>query len=149
MAKKARTIMRTHTRNTFAIALAGALALSTMNVPPAAAASGSVADGNKGAVTTTFSARHYYRHGRYRRGNPAVLGAVAGIFGMIAGLAARDRYYDDYYDYGGPYYYYGGPYPSYGYSVPYRYHPHYRLGYRGFHGYHAFNGSGGHAHFRR
>ena len=120
-------------------ALAGALVLSTMSFIPAAAAA---AKGIGHATTMTFSARHYrhYRHYRYyNRGNPAVLGAVAGLFGTIAVLAARNSYYDDYY--GGPYYDYGAPYPYYGYAVPYRYRG---FGVRRFHGVHAGHWHGHH-----
>jgi hypothetical protein len=52
-----------------------------------------------------------------------VLGAVAGLFGTIAVLAARDRY-ERHYGYG----YYGGPYarPYYGPApYAYRYRPYY------------------------
>ncbi len=67
------------------------------------------------------SAEARSRH--YNRGNAAAVGAVIGLFGTIATLAARDSYRDRYY--GGGAYYYGQPY---GYSPPaYRYrHWHHR-----------------------
>ena len=85
--------MRITMRRSVAAALAGALALSTIALAPAQAASD----------TTTFSSVRKHRH---HYGNAAAFGAVAGMFGIIAGLAAADRYGDNYY-YGyddGPYY---------------------------------------------
>jgi hypothetical protein len=68
------------------------------------------------AAATPASARPYGHY--HRAGNAAFLGAVAGVFGTIATLAARDHYYRHYgygYGYGpyapAPYGYYGpGPY---------------------------------------
>jgi hypothetical protein len=104
--------MRITMRRSVAAALAGALALSTIALAPAQAASD----------TTIFSSVRKHRH---HHGNAAAFGAVAGMFGIIAGLAAADRYGDNYYYYGyddGPYYapygYYGG---SYGYAPGYRF----------------------------
>jgi hypothetical protein len=91
-----RKTMRTTLRRFAVAALAGIIAFSAIGLTPA-------------------EARHW------RRGDAAVLGAVAGIFGTIAVLAARDRYRDDYYGCygcGGPYY--GGPGP-YAYAPGYRY----------------------------
>ena len=86
-----------------AAATAAAIALASMAVTPAAAGP-------------------YYRHYHRGSGNAAVLGAVAGVFGLIATLAARDHYERHYgYGYGyGPYappapYGYYGPRPYYGY----------------------------------
>jgi hypothetical protein len=68
------------------------------------------------------SAEAYSRH--YRRGNAAAMGAVLGVFGNIAALAARDQYYDYYGPpYGGPYY--GGPYAYYPPVYRHRYWHHY------------------------
>jgi hypothetical protein len=68
------------------------------------------------------SAEARSRH-HYSRGNAAVAGAVIGLFGTIATLAARDAYRDRYYG-GGPYY--GGPY-AYSYGPRYYgYRHHYR-----------------------
>jgi hypothetical protein len=112
--------MRITMRRSVAAALAGALALSTIALAPAQAASD----------TTTFSSVRKHRH---HYGNAAAFGAVAGMFGIIAGLAAADRYGDNYYyDYDdGPYYapysYYGG---SYGYAPGFRFRGH------GGHGHH-------------
>lgn len=85
--------MRKQTSRSLAIAVAAAVALTLFDVAPASA--------------------HHYRH----YGNAAVMGAVLGMFGTIAALAAADRYRDDdyAYGYGGPYYYapgyyYGGSY---------------------------------------
>ena len=89
--------MRTTLRRIAGAALAGILAFGAAGLTPAEA------------------------H-RWHGGDAAVLGAVAGLFGTIAVLAARDRY-RDYYDcygcYGGPYYGYSGPYA---YGRGYRYH---------------------------
>jgi hypothetical protein len=96
--------MRTTFRRIAVAALAGVIAFSAIGLSPAEAR-------------------------RWHRGDAAVLGAVAGIFGTIAVLAARDRYRDNYYGcYGcAPYgYYYQQPYgyaPGYGYH---RWHHHWR-----------------------
>jgi hypothetical protein len=68
------------------------------------------------------SAEARSRH--YHRGNAAAVGAVIGLFGTIAALAAADSYRDRYYD-GSPYPYYG----SYAYGPGYGYAPQY-YGYR-------------------
>lgn len=63
----------------------------------------------------------------YHRGNAAAVGAVIGLFGVIAAAAAADSYRDRYY--GG--YYGGGPYyGAYGYGPAYGYAPVYRYRYR-------------------
>ncbi|MGH6682525.1 MAG: hypothetical protein ACRECA_01145 [Pseudolabrys sp.] len=107
-----------HTTNrSIAAALAGAIALSTIAFAPAQAASN---------TATTFSARRHWHH----HGNAAMIGAVAGVFGTIAAIAAADQYRNDYYGYdGGPYYapygyYYGGP-RYYG-GGHWRHHHHWR-----------------------
>jgi hypothetical protein len=90
--------MHTTLRRFAVAALAGVIAFSAIGLSPA-------------------EARQWHRD------DAAVLGAVAGIFGTIAVLAARDRYRDDYYGCygcGGPSYgYYQGPYA---YAPGYRYH---------------------------
>lgn len=85
------------------VTAAAALALTSIAVTPASA---------------------HYRH--WHHGNAAVLGAVLGVFGTIAAVAAANRYRDDYYAYGygepyyyAPYGYYSGG--SYGYAPRYRY----------------------------
>jgi hypothetical protein len=66
------------------------------------------------------------RSRHYHRGNAAAVGAVVGLFGVIAAAAAADSYRDRYY--GG--YYGGGPYyGAYGYGPAYGYAPYYG-GYR-------------------
>ena len=115
--------------------LAGVLTLSTIGLTPA-------------------QARHRYHH----YGNAAVLGAVAGLFGTIAVLAARDRYRDEYDGcygcYDEPYYYaprtayYA---PSYGYGYGRRaYYGHIGGHFGGHFGGHTRHfcgsGHGGHAH---
>ncbi len=69
------------------------------------------------------SAEARSRH--HHRGNAAVVGAVIGLFGVIAATAAADSYRDRYY--GRSYYYGPGPYaydPGYGYAPRYRYRHH-------------------------
>ncbi|MEI7805115.1 MAG: hypothetical protein WCI56_07280 [Hyphomicrobiales bacterium] len=98
-----------------AAALIGALAITSLNLTPVQAASAKRHDqvqaANTAAATTDLSAR------RYSRGNAAVLGAVVGLFGTIAAIAAADRYRNGYYD--------GGPYYGRGYGAPYAYAPAY------------------------
>jgi hypothetical protein len=96
-----RMTMRTTIRRFAVAALAGVIAFSAIGLTPAEAR-------------------------RWHRGDAAVLGAVAGIFGTIAVLAARDRYRDDYYGC----YRCGGGY----YAAPYAYAP--RYGYRGYRHHH-------------
>lgn len=62
------------------------------------------------------------KHRRVNRGNAAAAGAVIGLFGAIAGMAAQDAYRDRYYYDDG--YYYGGPGPVYR-SAPRHYAPRY------------------------
>ena len=118
--------MRFHARRSVVTAFAAAMTLTSLNLAPAQAAAPKASAQSQlsqsTATTTDFSARR--RH--YRRGNAAALGAVIGVFGAIASIAAADRYRDRYY-YGDPYYgsYYGGPY----YGAPYAYGPVYRYGY--------------------
>jgi hypothetical protein len=71
-------------------------------------------------AATPASARPYYHHRGI--GGAAVLGAVAGLFGTIATLAARDHY-ERQYGYGyGPYYAPPpAPYGYYGHGPYYRY----------------------------
>jgi len=89
--------MRITRHRAIAAATAAAIAVSSLAVSPA-------------------SARPYHHH--RSAGGAAVLGAVAGVFGTIAALAARDRY-ERHYGYGP--YYAPPPPPPYGYygSGPY------------------------------
>jgi hypothetical protein len=98
-----------------AAALVGALALTSFNLVPAQATprNSGQAQVQSPATTTDFSARR--RH--YGRGNAAALGAVLGVFGAIAAIAAADQYRNNYY---------GNP--GYGYGAPYGYAPAYRFG---------------------
>ena len=89
--------MRITRNRAIAAATAAAIALTSLAVT---------------AVPADAASRHYMR-----AGDRAFLGAVAGVFGTIATLAARDHYYRHYgYGYGPyapplPYGYYGpGPY---------------------------------------
>ncbi len=91
--------MRITRNRAIAAAAAAAIAFTSMAVTPVAASP--------------------YRH--HGAGGAAVLGAVAGLFGTIAAIAAHDHYVR-HYGYG-PYY---GPYAPpppapYGYGHPYRY----------------------------
>ncbi|MBI1202901.1 MAG: hypothetical protein GC182_10350 [Rhodopseudomonas sp.] len=73
--------------------------------------------GSVGVNSAEARSRHHHS-----RANAAALGAVLGVFGTIAALAARDRYRDGYYYYGpGPYY--GGPY-AYAPAPRYYYYRH-------------------------
>jgi hypothetical protein len=102
---------------------AAAIALTSASFAPAMAAPVS----KKESVAMAGDVDVSSRRKRYRsyNGNRAALGAVAGIFGTIAAIAAadayRDRYYRPYGYYGHapyyappPYYYGGGPYYPYG-----------------------------------
>ena len=97
--------MRVTRNRAIAAAIAGAIALtSTVAVTPASA-----------------RPYHHYRHGG--PGGAVVLGAVAGLFGTIATLAARDRYERHYgygYGYGPGYYRQAAPYGYYGGGPYYR-----------------------------
>lgn|SRR6185437_7094490 len=119
--------MRTNTRRSIAAALAGALALTAVNLAPAQAAPSNHPQVKQSAATTISARRHWHR------GNRAALGAVVGLFGTIATIAAIDSARDNYYGgyYGSPYYgpYYGG---GYAYAPGYRYH-HYHHWHGGFH----------------
>ena len=94
--------MRITRHRAIAAATAAAIALSSLAITPASAGS--------------------YRHSHRGAGNAAMLGAVAGMFGLIATLAARKHHERQYgYGYGpyapppAPYGYYGGPRQYYGY----------------------------------
>lgn len=126
------------------IATAAAIALTCVDLRPAAAewsgASATVAQAVSHDEITDMSARKK----RYRRGgDAAALAAFGMIAGTIAGIAAAERR-RDYYERNSYYGYYGAP--AYGYGQAYgapvyqrRYHrphyaPQYHGGYRGPHG---------------
>jgi hypothetical protein len=111
-----------------AVALAIALTLTSIDLTPASAASISGRTQASQSSTIDFSARR-----RWHRGNAAAFGAILGVFGTIAAVAAANQYRDRYYYYDGsydgsygyvPYGTYGGPY-VYGspfvYAHPYRF----------------------------
>jgi hypothetical protein len=83
---------------------------------------GSIAAALAAAVVLTsisFNAAEA-RPRHYNRGNAAAVGAVVGLFGVIAAAAAADSYRDRYYD--RPYY--GAYGPGYGYGYAPRYYGH-------------------------
>jgi hypothetical protein len=94
--------MRISRHRAIAAATAAAIALSSLAITPA----------------TANPYGHYHRGG----GNAAVLGAVAGVFGTIALLAARSQQREYGYDYGDPGYAPPPPpYGAYGHGPYYRY----------------------------
>lgn len=111
-----------------AITLAVAVALTSIELTSVSAASAAGRAQATQASTIDLSARR-----RGYRGNAAAFGAILGVFGTIAAVAASNRYRDRYYYYGQPYYgsygygsygYYDGPYA---YGAPYLYSRPYRL----------------------
>lgn len=85
-------------KRSIAAALATAMVLSSIGIGSAEARS-----------------RHHHR------GNAAAVGAMLGVFGTIAALAAADNYRDSYYDNGYGYRYRGQAYRGYAYrGRPYR-----------------------------
>lgn len=76
------------------------------------------------AALTLFEATPASAHRHWHGANAAVLGAVLGVFGTIAVVAAADQH-NDYY---APYEYYGGPYYGGGPSF-YISHRHWHFGY--------------------
>jgi nicotinic acid phosphoribosyltransferase len=114
--------MRIRSHRAVAAAAAAAIALTSVAFTPAVAAPASKQQSVAAFQSTDFSSRR--RAPRHRAADRAVLGAVAGLFGTIAVLAARDRY-ERHYGYG----YYGGPYYARPYYGPapyaYRYRPYY------------------------
>src|SRR5471030_1825668 len=100
-----RKIMTKRTNGSIAAALAITVAVTSLNIAPAQAASKSQPQAAQ--TTTDFSARRHWRGG-----NRAGLAIVAGMFGTIAALAAADQYNDGYY---------GDPGYSCGYAPGYRY----------------------------
>ncbi len=144
--------MRTRSSRSIAVALTAAVALTSLDLAPASAAS--TAGGPQATKTSTIDLSARRRH--LRRGDAFMLGAVASVFGAIAATAAARRYRERYYYYGEPYaegpYYYG----PYGYDAPYAAAPYaysaprvYRPGLRfngGHHGNHGHGGPHGHGH---
>jgi len=111
--------MRNKFNRAIAAATLAAVAMTSVGVGTATAAPVTKQQ-TVAAGSTDFSARKR----RYNRGaDRAALGAVVGLFGTIATLAARDRY-ERHYGYGRPYY------APYGYA-PYGYGPPAPYGYYG------------------
>ena len=129
--------MRSSLKSTLVLTTALAIALTSMDLRPAAAApeSGPAIVKQSGGAFEFGAARK-----RRYRGNPAIplaaFGAIVGTIGSIAAAQQRRDYYERYYD--GPYrggYVYEQPYVA---PAPvYRHH-----GYQGHRGY----GHGGYAH---
>lgn len=107
--------MRTRSSRSIAVALTAAVALTSLDLAPASAAS--VAGGTQATKTATIDLSARRRH--LRRGDALMLGAIAGVFGAIAATAAANRHRERYYYYAEPYDegpYYNAPY---GYRAPY------------------------------
>jgi hypothetical protein len=104
--------MRSKQNHIIAVASATAIALTTLSFSTAIAAPVSKHQSVAAASNVDFNSRR-----RHHRGDRAVLGAVAGIFGTIATLAARDRYYR-HYGYGPYYAPYAPPPAPFGYYGP-------------------------------
>jgi hypothetical protein len=111
--------MRTTSNRVMTAATAAAIALTSLSFTPAIAAPAAKHRTVAAAGDTDISAARR----RFTRGDRMFLGAVAGVFGTVATLAARDRYYRRY-GYGP--YGYGPYYGAYGYAPPPRPYPHYR-----------------------
>ena len=109
--------MRIRLSRSIAAALAVAVTLTSVNLVPAQAApknSNQTQVTQNAGDTTDFSGRR-----RWHRGNRAAFGAVLGVFGAIAAVAAAEQYRSSYY-YGDPGY--GGyGYGGYGYGGGYRF----------------------------
>jgi hypothetical protein len=128
-----------------AATLAAAVALTSLDLAPASAASAT--DKTQAAKISTIDLSARRRH--LRRGDALMLGAVASVFGAIAATAAAHRYRERYYYYGEPYdegpYYYGGYAAPYAYAAPSFNGPGFRFhGHHG--GHHGHNGPHGHHH---
>jgi hypothetical protein len=112
--------MRAFSNRVIAAAAAAAIALTSVSFSPATAAPVSKLQTVAAHDLTDVSARRRVHSG----GNRAALGAVMGVFGLIAGLAAADAYRDRHRYYGAYDPYYGGPYapPPPAYYGPYGYY---------------------------
>ena len=104
--------MLKRTSGYIAAALAIALAVTSLDIAPAQAASQAAPKSQSQASQSTATTTDFSARRRWRGGNRAALGAVIGVFGTIAALAAADQYRNGYY-YGDPGYAYG---PGYGYG---------------------------------
>ena len=106
--------MSMRTSRPVAVALAAAVTLTSLQIAPASAADRAIRSEAARAATIDMSARRHWH-----RGNAAALGAILGVFGTIATVAAARHYRERYYYYDQPY----GPYEYYdqGYSGPYVY----------------------------
>jgi len=103
--------MRKTTMRAIALTTAGAIALTGFLLEPVAAAPAQtsvVKQSQASGMTDVSASRRYYRHN-----DRAAIGAMLGIAGTIAGIAAANSYRRHHYDYDGPYYGYA-PAPYYG-----------------------------------
>jgi hypothetical protein len=110
--------MRIQSKRAIAAAAAVVIALTSFEIAPAMAASPQSKRPEAATHIDGLEVSARRRHRRHR-GDAAMLGAVATVFGTIATLAARDRYRKRYYGYYGPHPYYGY-YGYYGPPHPYR-----------------------------
>lgn len=105
------------TSRILAASLTAALALSAFDMRPAAAASATPHKAEAAKMRASDATEFSSQRRHYRHGNRAAAGAVLGVFGAVAGIAAAEAYRRNSYRNDG-YYDYGYSRPSYGYYAP-------------------------------